>query len=414
MQIFQRETLSNGIKLIVRTNEYTPRTSVNIFINGGNCAEKISGLSDITGRLMLEGTKSRSAETIAEELDSHAIELDIDIKHDYSRLKSVFLNEDFDKAFELISDVLINPTFEKFEKERNLLLGEIEVDLDSPKVKIGDTLIRAMYPDGHPYGVVSSRIKENLPQITVENVQEYYDNTIVAENLLVVVVSHFPLDIIKAKAEKALGGIKSGKTVFKDVEPPTITEIKHVEAVKEDASQAQIMRGWYAPDVLTEDFAALTTLNNILGSAGLTSRLFVELRDKKGLAYHVRSSLEMLKYGGNFTFYIGTEPGNIATASKGFDEEIARIINEPVSADELDAAKKNILGKRAVFHETNAQQGFYLGLYEVMGLTADFDNQLNDLIKAVTIDDVQRVAKKYLDKPYISAVLAPSKYLSKV
>jgi len=155
----------------------------------------------------------------------------------------------------------------------------------------------------------------------------------------------------------------------------------------------------------------MTVLNTILGASGLSSRLFVELRDKKGLAYHVRSTYEPLKYSGTFSVYIGTAPMNINASIQGFKTEIEKLQNTLVSEKELEDAKSNYLGKRAFFHETNSQQGHYLGYFEILGLGADYDNKIPEIIKKVTASDIREVANKYLSQNSIISILAPQKYL---
>ncbi|MEW5818645.1 MAG: pitrilysin family protein [Cyanobacteriota bacterium] len=411
MQSFESTTLSNGIELINKCNPNTPRTALSLYINGGNRTEKKSGVSDITTRLLLKGTKNRTAEEIALESDANAIDLDIDVKQDYSKARAHFLNDDIDIAVDLISDIIQNPTFSQFEKEIKQLSGELTLELDSPRAKATDKLIREMYPD-HPYGIVSSKILETISDIYIDDVTKQFSDTFNAGNISIICVGpHKQKDLIN-KIEEKFSNIPSANIEERVLSSPVIQKNKVITTTKEDASQAQIIRGWYGPPVQSKDFISLLVLNNILGAAGLSSRLFIELRDKKGLAYSVRSSLEMLKYVSNFTVYIGTEPKNIETAINGFDEEIDKLIKEPVTDDELESAKKNILGKRAVYHETNAQQCFYLGIYHILGAGASYDELVPELIKKTTKDDIQHVAQKYLSQNHITSILAPSEFLT--
>ncbi|MGD9581163.1 MAG: M16 family metallopeptidase [Vampirovibrionia bacterium] len=410
MQSFENTTLSNGINIINRNNPGTPRVTLIAFVDGGNRNEIKPGISDITSRLLLKGTKNRTAEQIAIETDANAIDLDIDVKQDYTRMKITCLNDDLDKAIDIMSDLLQNPTFELFNKETNLLKGELQIELDSPRAKAMDKLIRGMYPD-HPYGVVASTMLENIANLTQDDAIKHYNNTFSTCNMSMVAVGDISQQELVKKLESKFTSLKSNK------QDPKVLQLKEaakdllITTEKEDAAQAQIIRGWYGPSIVSEDYVPLMLLNNILGSAGLSSRLFIELRDKKGLAYSVRSTLEMLKYGSNFTVYIGTEPKNIEIALNGFNEEIEKLVNEPVSDQELEAAKQNILGKRSVFHETNSQQCFYLGMYHILGAGAEYDEKIKDLILATSKQDIQAVAQKFLTRHHITSILAPSKYL---
>lgn len=411
MQSFNKTVLSNGVCLLNRHNPNTSRTSINIFINGGNRSELKPGLSDLTSRLLIKGTKNRSAEEIAQTSDANAIDLDIDVKQDYSRARATFLNDDINIAIDLLADILQNPTFELFDKEVKLLTGELQVELDSPRAKVNDLLGKGMYPD-HPYGVVASIMLESIPDFVQQDTLIHHKNVFNANNTHIVVVGDYSQEQLIAKLEENFQHISLENTTTKELTIPEPSENKLFTISKEDVSQAQVMRGWYCPPVTSPDFPALSVLNNILGSAGLSSRLFIELRDKKGLAYSVRSSLEMLRFGGNLTIYIGTEPQNINIAIKGIEEEIEKLINEPISDEELESAQKNIIGKRAIYHETNTQQCYYLGLYHILGAGAEYDYKIPEMIKAVTKNDVQVVAQKYLTKKHVTSILAPSKFLS--
>ncbi|OGH97380.1 MAG: hypothetical protein A2104_07180 [Candidatus Melainabacteria bacterium GWF2_32_7] len=412
MNSFDINNLSNGIKLITRKNARTPRVAVCMFIDSGAKNESKAGIASLAGRLLLQGTESRNAEELAIELDSNAIEMNIDVKQDYFKIKTVFLNEDFGKALDLLSDIVKHSTFENFEKEVRKFRGEIEVDLDSPKIRAFDNLVKNMYPD-HPYGHTYTRIVKDLPSINLDAVKDFYYNASLPERITIVVVGDIDKNNVVKMFEDKFGNLKRNTGKVISLESGKIEENKVVTISKNDAAQAQIVKGWIVPDILSTDYAALNLLNIILGSSGLSSRLFVELRDKKGLAYHVRSAYDPLKYSGLFTVYIGTAPHNINTALDGFNIEIKKLQDELVSDKELEDAKSNYLGKRAFFHETNVQQAHYLGFYDIMGLGADYDEKMAENIKKVTPSDIKEVANKCFSQNSVISILAPDQYLEK-
>ena len=125
--------------------------------------------------------------------------------------------------------------------------------------------------------------------------------------------------------EETFGNLLESVDTSFNIEEPVLNEKKEVEIIKSDLNQAHILKGWKVPTLGDDEHTALILLNIILGSSGLSSRLFLELRDKKGLAYVVRSSYETLKLAGNFAIYIATEPKNIEVSLKGFDEEIEKL-----------------------------------------------------------------------------------------
>ena len=180
-----------------------------------------------------------------------------------------------------------------------------------------------------------------------------------------------------------------------------------MELIQQDLNQAHILKGWIVDTADSYDFAAISLLNIILGASGLSSRLFLELRDKKGLAYVVRSSYDVARLSANFSIYIATEPNNIETSLKGFDEEIQKIKNIKVSEEELENAKNNLFGKWAFLGETNSQQANWLAHYGVMGFGFDFHKNAVDKIKQVTVEDIYNCANKYFNDTYVLSVLKP-------
>jgi len=411
MKSFDITNLSNGIKVITRKNPNTPRIAINIFIDSGIKYEKLPGTATLAGRLLLQGTEKRSATQIAEEIDKNSIELGIETKQDYTKVKAVFLNETLDVTLDILSDILKNSTFKDFEKETYKFKGEIDVELDSPRAKAADNLVKHMYPD-HPYGHTYTKVLDSLDKITVDAVKDFYSSTFNPEKMNIVVVGDINKEEIVPLLEKHFGDIRKNTSTELTLKSVEIKENNIVTIAKNDAAQAQIIQGWIVPNILNQDYPALTVLNTILGSSGLSSRLFVELRDKKGLAYVVRSSYDPLKHSGSFSVYIATAPGNIKVSLDGFNEEIRKLQTEPVSEVESENAKNNILGKRAFFHETNAQQAYYLGHYDILGLGADFDDNFAEKIKQVKAEDIKHVANKYLSANSIISILAPEEYLS--
>ena len=417
MTAFNIDKLSNEIKVITRKNPNTPRISLNLFMTSGTKYEDFAGTANLTSRLLLQGTDTKSAEDLANELDSNAIEISIEAKQDYLRAKALFLNEDFDEVLDIFEDILKYSTFANLDKEAQKLEGEIKLDLDSPKTQAIDNLIKNIYPE-HPYGYSHTKILEDLNKINIDSIKEFYiKNSFNPSKIVISVVGDVEhAGIIKALGNK-FGNIKNNQALSNEQSDnnKNISEIKEnktVTIVKEDAAQAQIIQGWLAPSITEEDYPVMVLLNTILGASGLSSRLFVELRDKKGLAYTVRSSYEPMKESGLFTIYIGTAPKNIKVCLEGFEIEIKKLKDELVSEKELADAKNNYLGKRAFFHETNSQQSYYLGFYEAMGLGPEFDDAIAEKVKKITSQQIQEAANKYFSKNSVISILAPQKYLN--
>lgn len=397
--------LKNNIEFVYKRNKNTPRCAfyLNFSLNNQSVA---AGVYSLMVRLFMQGTKKLTAERLSQELDKYAIDFSAELKLDYLKFKFVCLNEDFEKALEIFTDIVKNTTFEEFDKEREKLEGEIIAELDSPRAKIIDTFYKTIYKD-HRYGITNTVILENLNNITKQDVIDAYTQILQNSKKVASFVGDIDFDKVKNLLNENLGDIKGSISELPNLKSPQLEGMKDVEVAKDDLNQAHILKGWLVESVDSNDYPAISLLNIILGASGLSSRLFLELRDKKGLAYVVRSSYDIARLGANFSIYIATEPKNIEVSLKGFDEEIEKIKTVLVSEEELENAKNNLFGKWAFISETNSQQANLLAHYGILGFGFDFREKAVERIKKVTPQDILACANKYFNDKSVTAVLKP-------
>ena len=398
-------TLENDISVFCRQNKNTPRIALCFNLRPPEKSDEV-GVDSVMTRLFLQGTKNRTAEELANELDEYAIEFSADSRPDYTRFKFICLNEDFDKAIEIMADIVKNTTFEDCDRELLKMEGEIIAELDSPRAKVSDKYYSTIFK-GHMYGNTSSKVLENIKNITKEKVIANYNNLINNSKKVISVVGDIDFDYVEKKLNENFKDLPQSieiQTVSK-VQP--LTSDEYTEIIKPDANQAHIIKGWITETSQSEDYPALLLLNVILGASGLSSRLFLELRDKKGLAYVVRSSYETFAQCADFYIYIATEPKNIEVSLEGFKEEIEKIQNTIISEQELENAKNNMLGKWAFTQETNENQAILYANYGILGLGFDFNSKAKERIKKVTVEQIQKCAKKYFNNNSVLAVLKP-------
>lgn len=398
--------LSNGIDYIYKRNENTPRMALclNFLINE---EEKLPGIYSLMARLLLQGTKNYTSEQLANEFEKYAIDFSSELFPNYLRIKFVCLNEDFDKAIELMNEVITNSTFNEFDKEKQKLKGEIPAELDSPRAKAMDNYFNEMF-ENHYYGNTMTKILDNLDNITKQDVIDAYSNIINNSKKALAIVGALDKEQIIDNIENTIGELPNNTNSEFSIEKPELSSKKEIISTKSDLNQAHIIKGWQVPTYGDKYYPALILLNIILGACGLSSRLFLELRDKKGLAYVVRSSYETYALAGNFMIYIATEPSNIDISLAGFDEEIEKIKTIPVSEKELADAKNNLIGKYAFLNETNIQQACTYAKYGVLGFGFNYQNEILNLVKDVTIQDVLECAKTYFDKDkFVLSIIKP-------
>lgn len=401
----QEFSLKNNIKAAFKRNKNTPRVSLclNFSINE---EEKFAGTYCLMSRLLFQGTKNRSSEQLAKELDENAIEFSCDMKQDYLRFRFVCLNEDLALAIEIMSDVIKNSTFEEFDKEKIKMQGEITSELDSARTKALDNYYKTIF-NGHFYGHTYTKMLENLDKITKEDVIQAFKQIVSTSKKVLSIVGDVDFQETRTLLDKNLSDIENSNPKEKNISTPILKEAKTVEIIKNDAQQAQIIQGWIMPTFDSEDYAPLVLLNVILGSAGLSSRLFLELREKKGLAYHVRSNYESNEKCANLSIYIATEPKNVQTCLEGFKTEIDKLKETPIGYEELENAKNNVIGKQQFMTETNAQQANQLAYYGIMGLGFDFQDKIIGKIRKVSAEQIQACAKEYFNDKFVVSVLKP-------
>ncbi len=404
-----RYKLTNGIDVVIKNNKNTPRTAIVLYIKIEKDETK-AGLYYLITQLLFQGTKNRTSAKLAEELDENAIDLLIEKKTDYIRVKLLGLNEDVEYALDILGDIIENSTFEDLEKEKIKIKGEFEADLDSAKIQAQDEYYRTIF-ENHPYGIGRKEIIKQIDTINKKDLVEAYNEIKYCFAKNISVAGDYDEEKLIKLLNKNLNFLKTEKMENKRKLVEELTENKLSVICKEDANQAQIFQGWLVPSVYSDEYASIIVLNTILGFSGLSSRLFMELREKQGLAYTVRSVYEPFKLKADFFVYIATEPKNIRTCLEGFEKEINKIVTELISDEELENAKNNAIGKRQFYKETNLLEASLNGYYEFLGLGFNFEEKLIDRMKNITKNDIIKAAEICFSKPNALCILAPEKYL---
>ena len=407
----EKYTLNNGIKTIVKINKNTPRVAVVMYAKL-NKDEPKAGLYYLMAQMFYHGTKTKTAEELATLLDENAIDINIEKKADYIRFKIQCLNEDINTALNIFEDMIENSTFNDYKKEITKIKGEFTSDLDSAKIQAQDDYYRTIFKN-HPYGIGRKEIIEGLDSINKEDLMKHLDEIKYKSQKNISVAGSIDGNEIIELLNKHLKNLKCEDMKDEREKIIPIKENRLSIIKKEDANQAQIFQVWKVKNIYSDEYPAIILLNTILGSSGLSSRLFLELREKQGLAYTVRSAYEPLDLCGNFFVYIGTEPKNIRTSLDGFAKEIKKIMTEIITDEELENAKNNAIGKRQFYQETNLLEASLKGYYEFLGLGYEFEDKLINNIKSVTKEMIMETAVKCFNTPHALSILAPEKFINR-
>lgn len=404
--------LKNDIDIIINNRKNTPRTCV-CFYFATDKPEKYSGTYGLFAKLLLQGTKTKDAKTLAAELESECIDVSIKAKQDYIKVSFLFLNEDFNRAMEYAKDILLNSTFSEFEKEIYKIKGEIKADMDNPRILASDTFVRNMFK-GHYYSNTCTKTLEEIDKITKEDIFEVHRQLLSSRKVISIAGDIQNTENICDYFHKNFDFMKSShsESQIKPVEDLWINEnVEIVKISKNDLNQAQLFQGWIVPNMHSEMYYKISLMNNILGGSGLSSRLFVELRDKQGLAYTVRSSYETLSKSALFSFYIATEPKNIRKSLDGFMSELDRIAKIPPTEEEVAGAKENIIGRLEYFSQTNSQLASTEGYNYLSGLGLNYNERFIKEVNKINAADVSAAARLISNKKSLICALAPDKYL---
>lgn len=405
--------IKDGVDIIINNRKNTPRCAV-CFYFAIDEAEKYSGIYGLLAKLLLQGTKTRDSKTLARELENNCIDVGIKAKQDYLKVSFLFLNDDFNLAMDYARDILLNSTFSELEKEKFKMKAEIKADLDNPRVQASDAFIRKIF-EGHCYSNTCSKTLEEIDNVKYEDILDAY-NKILASRKVISIAG----DIKNAEQTAQFfadnfGFMKSSASISekKSVDEfyPKNANLEIIKIEKSDLNQAQLFQGWIVPNASSDMYVKISLMNNILGGSGLSSRLFVELRDKQGLAYTVRSSYETLYKSALFSFYIATEPKNIRKSLDGFMYELKKLADNPPSDDELLGARENITGRLEYFSQTNLQLASSEGYNYLMGLGLNYNDKFIDMMKSVSTDEISRAAKFICEKNSLVCALAPGEYL---
>lgn len=404
------EVLDNGLKVLLVENTSIPMVSLNATVLAGARYDPDSkaGLAMMTSRLLDEGTETRTSLEIAEAIESVGGALESDGSFERIIVSASVLKKDFDLGLELLSDLLIHPIFpqEYVDKEKERILSEIVSAQDRPQVRAGWAFNELVYQQ-HPLHRPSHGYPETVERIIREDLKDFHGQYFVPNNVVLSIVGDFRVPELLPKIQKTFGGWTAKPIVLATYEEPIRQCEKRLKFINVPAQQVNIYLGHLGITRMNPDYYALQVLDTILGGgAGFTARIPQRLRDDLGLAYTTFASITMTAGldPGRFVAFIGTSPPNMKLAIEELLNEIRRIIHKPVTVEELQDAKDYLTGSFVFAFESSQQIARFLVHAEVYGLGFDYVEKYPEYIRGVTIEDIARVAKRYLDSEHYTLV----------
>lgn len=405
----QKTVLSNGLTLIGKPRKDTATVAVKLFVKGGQGVESMPGTAALLSSMLMQGTKTRSAEQISRELERQGMNLSVSADEDFIEATGTATAEDLGELFVILKDVLLNPAFseEEIAKKKIQMKQAIAASRDNPSAVAFENLELALYPN-HPYGNEGKRVEASLDKITRQDLLDYYQLYFKPNNMIVTLVGNYAPETVTSYVRSLYPDCRECPADNAAVAPvPPLTQPKIVTEERPRLAAVWLAQGWLVPSIAEADYVPLKVLNSLMGT-GMSSRLFVGLREKQGLAYVVGSMYPSRSRASRFVFYIGTDPVNTDKVKTGFADELKRLQGEPVPEAELNEAKSKLIGSFALAHDTNINQAYYLGLYEALGVGHEYDVQYPKQVQQVTSADIQRVAQKYFAAPGVFSVVVPA------
>jgi zinc protease len=312
-----------------------------------------------------------------------------------------------------------HPTFpaHEVELERKLTLQSIKSQKEQPfNVAMGN--LREVMYGNHPYAMSELGTEESLLNLTRDDLVQFHQQLFRPDQMVISIAGRISVDRAVALVEQVFGDWQVTTPAPTATAQSVNTKPQRI-ITPQPTQQSIVMLGYMAPNApqkddqtTAQDYMALKLLNTYLGS-GLSSRLFVELREKRGLAYEVSSFYPSRLDPTHFVVYMGTAPGNTQTAYDGLKAEVDRLVNQTLSEAELQTAKDKLLGQYALGKQTNAQLANTFGWYEALGFGVEFDLAFPEQIANVTAVQAQTAAAKYFGQPYVS-VLGPEEVVGKL
>ncbi len=378
------------------------------FLGGVRFEEEAqNGINQLMAVMVTKGTERQSSLEIAKKVERMAGSLSGFSGYNSFGLTFTFLSQHFEEAFSLFTEVIKHPSFDKeeMEKRRRSILAAIrqqEDDLDRMVFK----LFRKTLFEKHPYRMDTLGTIDSIQSLTEKDLKEYYWKIVVPENMVLTVVGDVETKQVVLAAKKGFGDLKRGT-----FSPPSIPQESPLHKMRKSEiyqkkEQAHFVLGFLGTTLQHKDRYALEVLDAALSGQG--GRLFYELRDKESLAYALAFMASTNLDPGFIGVYMGTHPDKLETAIQGVLRELKKVKEEGLTEDEVERAKRYLIGNFEIGLQTNGAQANQMSLDELYGLGFDHYQRYSQEIQKVSKEDVHRVAKQYFNlEAYAIAIIRP-------
>jgi len=404
---FRKTVLDNGVTVMSESMESVRSVTLGVWFAVGSRDEspEEAGMSHFMEHMMFKGTPSRSARDISEEFDRMGAEFNAGTSKEYTVYYARFLDQHLPNAFEVLGDMVVNASLAEEEclKEREVVIEEIARMEDNPEDQVGEIFEGALWPN-HPIGLPVIGSRETVGSFDHAAAAAFRAKHFLTGNVIVAAAGNVDHDELVVLAQRFLVGLPTGPRTPR--EHSESEGQKRLVSLSKDTEQAHILFGVVTMAAQDPDRFALQLLNDVLGG-GMSSRLFQQIREQRGLAYAAQSYPALYQDTGEFAVYVGTRPDNAELVLELIRAEFAKIAEEGITAEELARAQESSAGHLVLSTEATRNRMMRLGRAEVCGNEVLSADDVIDRLSAVTLADVKRVAAKVLTAETTIAVIGP-------
>jgi len=396
--------LTGGLRVFSEPLSEATSVSLGVWIRAGSRDERdeLAGITHLMEHMLFKGTPSMDALGIAEAFESIGAQENAATGEEYTVLYARFLPEHLEKALEIMSEMVKEPTLADLEREREVIVEEIKMYEDRPD-QMSDEYLSGLIFHGDSLGRPIIGSVKTVRGVDHDTLKSFHENTYIAPNVFVVGAGRLDPEEFERLVEEKLAGLPVGEQFMREANLAS-PESRFSYTFKE-TEQYHVAMGSLGLPASSGDRYAMSALNNILGG-GMSSRLFQEVREKRGLAYAVYSYHQGYSDSGAIKMYVGSTTGNVEEAVKIISEQLDKIREEPVSEEELQRTKEQLKSSTILALESTANRMTRIGRSIISGAELLTPEEIAERIEAVTADDIKRLANEHLklENMYLASI----------
>jgi zinc protease len=406
-----RSTLANGIVVLAKRTRTTPAVTINIAIQAGSVCDPLDapGAMYLLSKLIDRGTATRSADDIAEALDSRGISLGVTVTRHLFSFFCTCLADDFTDVMSLVGEIIRRPSLpdEQLATRKREVITMLRQDQDNPGVRATEALMELLYPPPHPYGRRAKGTLDVVERLTRDRLAELHASRFAPSEVAIVTVGDVDPSEVSTVVDRVFGDWKTPTPQAAPLSPVVAAASRRrVDIPMMNKAQADIAYGFIAARRNDPDYYACWLMNHAFGQYSMSGRLGDSIRERQGMAYYAYSTLDANIMEGPLLIRAGVSAANIDRAVASIDQEVSKLVTEGLTQKELDDSRRFLIYAMPRALETNAGIANYLQTAEFFDLGLDYDARVPELLRGVTLDHANAVAKKFLSVDRATLVIA--------